>query len=187
MLGRPPTLQVQSFQVTQHPSFLDYIRAGTEISFVVGIDFTASNGPPQDPSSLHFMHPTGAPTPYEAAFLGIGRVLEFYDSDRQYPAYGFGGERHGVGTSHCFPLNGQPDAVCAGIQGIQQAYRAALGAWQLSGPTLFAPMIRAASAYAAQPTPHLKYTVLLIITDGAICDMPVSLCRRLAPDGQAEC
>jgi hypothetical protein len=165
-------------QVCSKPSFLDYIRAGTEISFVVAVDFTASNRPPSDPFSLHYLHPSGAPTPYEQALLGVGRVLEYYDSDRQYPAYGFGGQYSNNPVSHCFPLNGQPDAVCAGIQGIQQAYRAALGAWQLSGPTLFAPVIKAASAYAAQPTPHLRYTVLLILTDGIILDMQVGVGLR---------
>jgi hypothetical protein len=76
-------------------------------------------------------------------------------------------------VSHCFPLNGQPDAVCAGIAGIQTAYRGALTAWSLSGPTLFAPLVRKACEIASQPTPHLRYNVLLILTDGMILDMPV--------------
>jgi hypothetical protein len=46
-------------QVVSKPTFLDYISAGTEISFVVGIDFTASNNPPNQPNSLHYLHPSG--------------------------------------------------------------------------------------------------------------------------------
>lgn len=49
-------------------------QAGVEISFMVAVDFTASNGDPRTPTSLHFMNPTGAPTPYEEAIIGVGTV-----------------------------------------------------------------------------------------------------------------
>ncbi len=43
------------FAVTQVvPSFLDYIRGGTEVNFTVAVDFTASNGNPNDQRSLHY-------------------------------------------------------------------------------------------------------------------------------------
>jgi hypothetical protein len=43
------------FDVTQVvPSFLDYIRGGTEVNFTVAVDFTASNGNPNDQRSLHY-------------------------------------------------------------------------------------------------------------------------------------
>lgn len=35
-------------------SFLEYIHGGLDLNFTVAIDFTASNGNPQDPRSLHF-------------------------------------------------------------------------------------------------------------------------------------
>jgi hypothetical protein len=35
------------------PSFLDYIRGGTQLALVGAIDFTASNGDPGSPKSLH--------------------------------------------------------------------------------------------------------------------------------------
>jgi hypothetical protein len=48
-----------------------------------------------------------------------------------------------------------------------------LQVYKLSGPTLFAPVIKMACAIAQQPTAHLRYLVLLILTDGAIMDMEV--------------
>ena len=36
------------------PSFLDFIRGGTEVNFTVAVDFTASNGNPNDQRSLHY-------------------------------------------------------------------------------------------------------------------------------------
>ncbi len=33
---------------------MDYIRGGTEVNFTVAVDFTASNGNPNDQRSLHY-------------------------------------------------------------------------------------------------------------------------------------
>ncbi len=38
-------------------TFLDYVFGGCEISLAVAIDFTLSNGDPNDPKSLHFFDP----------------------------------------------------------------------------------------------------------------------------------
>jgi len=165
-------LLVKGFQAEVHPSFLDYVSAGVEISFMVAVDFTGSNGMPSDPASLHYMSPNGSPTPYEEAIMGVGKVLDFYDNDRKYPAFGFGGQQPHMPVSHCFPLNHNPaNPECDGIPGIIQAYRKALTIYGLSGPTLFTPIIKAAMAHASQPTAHLRYNVLLILTDGEIMDM----------------
>lgn len=41
-------------EIMRRPSFLDYVRGGCEISVMVAIDFTASNGAPSLPTSLHY-------------------------------------------------------------------------------------------------------------------------------------
>ena len=38
-------------------SFLEYIEGGCYLSFMVAVDFTASNGLPNNPSSLHYINP----------------------------------------------------------------------------------------------------------------------------------
>ena len=38
------------------------------------------------------------------AILGVGEVLQFYDTDRRFPAWGFGAKTQGH-VSHCFNLN----------------------------------------------------------------------------------
>lgn len=40
--------------------------------------------------------------------MEVGEVIQFYDSDRQFPAWGFGGRAFGGSVSHCFNLNGSP-------------------------------------------------------------------------------
>lgn len=76
---------------------------------MLAIDFTASNGNPSSTNSLHYMNPNG-PNQYQKAINAIGQILLNYDSDKQIPAFGFGGNIHfptiPSGTSHCFPLSG---------------------------------------------------------------------------------
>lgn len=49
----------------------------------MAIDYTASNGSPVDPRSLHYVDPAGVVlNDYAKAMSGIGRVLEFYGKRR---------------------------------------------------------------------------------------------------------
>ena len=41
------------------PTFLDYVKGGTELACTFAIDFTASNGNPTSPESLHYFLPNG--------------------------------------------------------------------------------------------------------------------------------
>ena len=70
------------------PSFTDYIKAGWQISLIGAIDFTYSNGMPSNPTSLHY---AGGHNQYIEAIKAVGDILNQYDSDHQYPFYGFGG------------------------------------------------------------------------------------------------
>lgn len=150
---------------------------------VVAIDFTGSNGDPNLPDSLHYIDPLVDTkgfqklNPYQQAITSVGRVLGPYDSDQQYPVYGFGARlrgpdgRPGV-VSHCFPVYGGGVEV-HGVEGILKAYVDCLKNVTLSGPTLFGPLIRAATqiAQASSCTQEKQqYTILMILTDGVIND-----------------
>ena len=54
--------------------------------------------------------------------MSVGGVLADYDSDRNFPVFGFGGRTPG-GISHCFPLSNNPGSECYGVEGILEAYR----------------------------------------------------------------
>lgn len=43
------------------------------------------------------------------AILDAGEVLQFYDRDQRYPAWGFGARPIDGPVSHCFNLNGSSD------------------------------------------------------------------------------
>ena len=56
---------------------------------VAAIDYTASNGDPSQKSSLHYFG--SRPNQYEQAIFNVGSILEAYDSQKNFPVFGFGG------------------------------------------------------------------------------------------------
>lgn len=162
-------LFVEECKVMPVYGFLDYVCGGCEINFLVAVDFTASNGDPWQPGSLHYIDPSGQFNAYQTAIHAVGGVLQHYDTDKQFPCFGFGGKPDRRTVSHCFPLS---NTQVFGIQGILAVYSQAVQTVELYGPTLFAPVINTAAQIASSdPESKLKYYVLLIITDGEIIDL----------------
>merc|ERR1719225_222062 len=169
---------LQTISIVRVPSFLDYIQGGTQVNFIVAVDFTGSNGHPQDYQSLHYNDPSGRPNQYVTAIRAVGDVIQDYDHDKQFPALGFGAKvpPH-WSVSHEFFLNLSPTSpFCDGLEGILAAYQTALNSVQLFGPTNFSPVInhvaKFAAAYQSDPS---QYFVLLIITDGIITDLEATM------------
>ncbi|XP_053074956.1 copine-9 isoform X2 [Neofelis nebulosa] len=166
------TVTLLSFSVDSEFTFVDYIKGGTQLNFTVAIDFTASNGNPLQPTSLHYMSPYQL-SAYAMALKAVGEIIQDYDSDKLFPAYGFGAKLPPEGRiSHQFPLNNNDeDPNCAGIEGVLESYFQSLRTVQLYGPTYFAPVINQVARAAAKISDGSQYYVLLIITDGVISDM----------------
>uniref|UniRef100_A0A8C3UU70 Copine family member 9 n=1 Tax=Catharus ustulatus TaxID=91951 RepID=A0A8C3UU70_CATUS len=166
------TVTLLSFSVESEFTFVDYIRGGTQLNFTVAIDFTASNGLPSQPTSLHYASPYQL-SAYALALKAVGEIIQDYDSDKLFPAYGFGAKVPPDGKiSHQFPLNNNMEnPSCVGIEGVLESYLQSLRTVQLYGPTNFAPVINQVAGTAAQVTDGSQYHVLLIITDGVISDM----------------
>lgn len=155
-------------------TFMDYLVGGLELLFTAAIDFTGSNGHPQNPQSLHYINPYQM-NEYQAALHAIGGVIQDYDSDKMFPALGYGAKLPTGAVSHEFALNGnEGNPYCQGIAGIMAAYQQALQVCALYGPTNFAPVINHVKRFAEQskqgPKHGQEYFVLLILTDGAITD-----------------
>ncbi|KAL6329570.1 hypothetical protein AAG906_022147 [Vitis piasezkii] len=132
-------LFVDQFCEKQLYSFIDYVSSGFEFNFMVAVDFTASNGNPRNPDSLHYIDPSGRFNAYQQAILEVGEVIQFYDSDRRFPAWGFG-EGQLMVLYH----------IVEGVQGIMAAYASALNHVALAGPTLFGQVINNAAEIARQ-------------------------------------
>ncbi|XP_043932344.1 copine-9 [Protopterus annectens] len=166
------TVTLLSFTVDSEYTFVDYIKGGTQLNFTVAIDFTASNGNPSQPTSLHYMNPYQM-NAYAMALKAVGEIIQDYDSDKLFPAYGFGAKIPPEGKiSHEFPLNSDfSNPNCVGIEGVLESYYHTLRTVQLYGPTNFSPVITKTARLAAEVTDGSQYFVLLIITDGVISDM----------------
>ena len=51
--------------------------------------------------------------------MEIGEVIQFYDSYRRFPAWGFGGKTFDGTVSHCFNLNGRAGGFEVGVTGVR--------------------------------------------------------------------
>uniref|UniRef100_A0A3P9BEA6 Copine family member 9 n=1 Tax=Maylandia zebra TaxID=106582 RepID=A0A3P9BEA6_9CICH len=156
-----------------------YINSGTvrlvsvscqQLSRFMGMTHSRSN--PSQPTSLHYMSPYQM-NAYAMALKAVGEIIQDYDSDKLFPAYGFGAKLPPDGKiSHAFPLNfNSENPNCVGIEGVLEAYFQSLRTVQLYGPTNFAPVINQVARSAAEVTDGSQYFVLLMITDGVISDM----------------
>ncbi|EDV19302.1 uncharacterized protein TRIADDRAFT_62253 [Trichoplax adhaerens] len=178
-------LHVVQCEIEPQPIFVDYIKNGTQINCTVGVDFTASNGNPRHPSSLHYNDPDDLNV-YQRAIVAVGAICQDYDTDKMFPALGFGAKLSSGVISHDFFLNGSSDDPnCDGIEGVLEAYKQSLSNVQLygnvkifkSGPTNFAPIISHVSKQAQQADENpgsslcFSYQILLMVTDGIISDM----------------
>uniref|UniRef100_A0A8C7R1B3 Copine-2 n=1 Tax=Oncorhynchus mykiss TaxID=8022 RepID=A0A8C7R1B3_ONCMY len=148
----------------------------------VGIDFTASNGNPREPSSLHYINPLGS-NEYLSAILAVGQIIQDYDTDKMFPALGFGAQlppdwKVSVCTV-CIIFHDMVSMwvscfLWPGVEGIAQAYSACLPHIRFYGPTNFSPIITHVARFATQALQQetaAQYFTLLIITDGVISDM----------------
>lgn len=170
-------LVVSQWRVEKQYQFLEYIRGGLDFNLSIAIDFTASNGQPTDPKSLHFIDAQGR-NQYIDAIRAVGNVLTAYCSKQYFPALGYGGyvslDGGAPNTYHCFPLSLETARPFVnGVEEVVGLYRNALPRLQLSGPTYFHDLVRVTREAAAKPytANYQHYHILLIITDGVINDM----------------
>ena len=81
-------ISIIRFELKPVVNFLEYIFGGCQLNLVVAVDFTASNGQVTEHNSLHNRDPNR--NQYLQALKSVGGILQYYDSDKLIPAYGFG-------------------------------------------------------------------------------------------------
>lgn len=171
----------------ERPTFVDYINGGCELQMCVAIDFTGSNGDPRIPGTLHHIHRDGTLNDYEKAITAIGSIIAKYDADQKFPVWGFGAKFGGV-VRHCFQVGHSSEVN--GIGGVLEAYRSVFQTpITMSGPTVFSEVISiaASQALSAQKAKERigqqTYTILLILTDGAVTDVNTTKAAISAASG----
>ena len=132
------------------------------------IDFTESNGKPDQPNSLH-RQGAEQPNDYEKAISAVTEILGPYMHRQKFSLYGFGGiptylgEKH---TSQCFHLNGKKDPKVDGVDGILKAYKHAIQNTTLGGPTNLSEVLGTFVKSVKATADRFMYHILLILTDG---------------------
>jgi hypothetical protein len=120
------TLTCTNAFIEPHPTFQQFLIGGLEISLVVAIDFTGSNGDPYTPQSLHYIDRSGRGymNQYQQAIHSVGRIVEEYDTNKMFSVFGFGARVRGpdgqwTPVQHCFPVYGGGVEV-RGVDGIMR-------------------------------------------------------------------
>ena len=156
-------------------SFEKFIKKG-QINLEIAIDYTQSNGLPQNKSSLHYKYGK-EPNDYEKAIRSCGDIIAYYDSDQLFPVYGFGGIPEGQKeVNHCFNINfNDDDPNISEVDNIIKFYKESLDKIKLYGPSYYSPVINKVIAeinndLEKRPKEN-NYYILMILTDGIITDM----------------
>ena len=155
--------------ITQNFTFVDYLKAGIEIGLSVAIDFTNSNGPPYERTSLHYIQGLEL-NQYERAIYSCGNIIALYDYNQLFPCFGFGAKVNNRARG-LFNLNFQEDPNVRSIQGIIDAYHNAINSITFYGPTHFGPILNTINKMIKDEHNNLKYHILMILTDGRIDDI----------------
>ena len=157
---------------SKHITFLDYLKSDVNVGLQIAIDFTSSNGDPQESDSLHSLV-NGSKNDYEVAIESCGNVLKYYDADQLFPVYGFGAilpDEEEV--SHCFPINfNNEDPNIYLLENILKVYHDCLNKITLHGPTKFSPIIKTVIEDINNRNNLYEYQILMILTDGIIVDL----------------
>eukprot|EP01083_Nonionella_stella_P005172 15015_1 len=159
--------------------FLNYLES-SELSLMVAVDFTGSNGMPSDPQSLHHVYKAYQPSPYQDALRIICGIVAPYDSDQKFPVWGFGAKFPSqTSVAHDFSVNPDGEEV-DGVSGIERAYVSAIqsNAFQLSGPCCYSPILTKAinetivshNQVMQNENERIQYYILLILTNGQCCE-----------------
>ena len=98
---------------------------------------------PSEKDSLHYLDLDK--NEYLHAINAVGSILQYYDSDKLIPVFGYGAivPPQKEEASHCFALNGNIfDPEVDGLEGVMTVYKNALEHVTFAGPTNFAPIIK---------------------------------------------
>lgn len=168
-------------QTLQTENIVSLIKKGVRLSLSFAIDFTASNGDPESTFSLHHRsQDSKISNPYELVIKEIAKSIFDYRSEETIHLYGFGAKitdsQSPRNTEHFFRLR-SPDEelykVATDASTILKFYNHAFSYVELAGPTKFEQVVSETSKIALEnwSKDPWTYTVLVLITDGCLCDV----------------
>ena len=161
---------------SEKPDYFNFIKEnGLKLKIHVAIDFTASNGHYKEMDSLHTLTASG--NSYIEVLQGALPQMLDKVAEKNIAAYGFGAKLEGeTETSHCFQLDPKSLDV-DGLDTLLTAYTTRLREVTLSGPTVFSKVVKRVvqEVRAGRENEPKQYNILIIITDGVICDREATI------------
>ena len=156
-------------------SFIDYLKGGIEINLSIGIDFSLSNKPPNEPNSLHYIGNDNL-NYYEMIIKYCGDIISNYNNNQLFTIFGFGGKLPGENNvNQCFALNGnQNKPEIYSINNVLSTYRNILPVIQFCNNNLFSPIIKEVIKRINEKIKEVNYhfyNILMILTNGDINDI----------------
>ena len=150
--------------------FIKLIKKGLNIDLSIAIDFTCSNGDPDNDESLHKIR-DGYINHYEKAIREIYKIISLYNKKDKYDVYGFCANINDK-FEKCFNINGTDDPSIIGIENIISEYKKSVMNVEFLAPTYFAPVINTIiKKMKDNKNEDFNYHILLIISDGNIYDI----------------
>src|SRR3990167_681559 len=156
-------------KVTKNRTYdiLDYINGGLSLNQLFLIDFTAANGSPKDPKSLHY-NDLSTTNSYEEVIRALGSVLFQYDVDKRIPMFGFGGSMPSIGISESkdfFYMQTEDLSFASSIPEALKIYNSTFEYITLAGPCRLAPAIKSSTEWVRgiAKDDKLFYAMLIIL------------------------
>ncbi|KAM3140071.1 hypothetical protein pb186bvf_007871 [Paramecium bursaria] len=180
-------LKLARFARGRKSRFIDNLIGREKLNLIIGIDFTGSNGNPEQQQSLHYLNDQKL-NQYQQTIKAFGDIVLCY-TDENVEMFGFGGIPKGKDKAKfCFPLNDNEKHPLKNIKDVMQVYDNSIKQVKQSGPTYVSEILKHAKEQSKliQKSKHYaiyqQYFILLIITDGIINDMAET--RQLLLDCQ---
>ena len=170
-LPRIDNLKVTIFSEEKESNkFIKLVNKGLNLDLSIAIDFTGSNGNPENDDSLHKIK-DGFINNYEKTIRENNKIISIYNKKDKYDVYGFGAKINGQ-FKEFFNLNRAEDPSIEGIENIILQYKKAVKDIEFSVGTHFAPIIKEVKRkLELNKDKNLNYNILLIITDGYMDDI----------------
>ena len=150
-------------------SLIKLKKNGLNIDLSIAIDFTSSNGYPQNSDSLHYIK-DGFVNNYEKSIRACCDILSVFNKKDEYDVYGFGAYVND-NFSNCFNINNDENSKIKGVENVIKKYKNAVNTVGFSGGTYFAPIINFINGKINSSNKNLNYNILMIISDGEVHDI----------------
>lgn len=175
-LRKAGVLKVLKGKVLQIPSMLEFIAGGCQLDLMVGVDCSSANRDWREEKSLHF-HSDSWLNDYQAAIYRLGAIFDSYSSRNDYALWGYGASINGVRQPYFSLSKDKLRSADDMVRAYDDFFSPENEGLVLEDHANLKHIIQAAMfrAQNAKNEGRQRYSVLVILTTGAITDLQDSI------------